>query len=90
MNTRRRGSTTYESPLGRLTLIAGPTGVSNLYFAGRSPRLAEEARQPIPGATEQLDAHFTGERQAFKLELDRGADGDAPAAGSVNRQMVML
>ncbi|MET0306335.1 MAG: methylated-DNA--[protein]-cysteine S-methyltransferase, partial [Solirubrobacterales bacterium] len=63
-----------ESPLGPLTVIAGPAGVRNVHFPGYSSRLGEEARRPMPELTGQLDAYFAGEREAFELDLDlRGA-----------------
>jgi methylated-DNA-[protein]-cysteine S-methyltransferase len=62
--------TIYESPLGPLTVIGGPTGVRNVHFPGRSPRLGKEARCPMPEVTDQLDAYFAGHRQTFELDLD--------------------
>jgi methylated-DNA-[protein]-cysteine S-methyltransferase len=62
--------TTYESPLGPLTVIAGPNGITHLHFPGRSPQLEEAARRPMPEAVDQLEAYFAGERQAFELDLD--------------------
>jgi methylated-DNA-[protein]-cysteine S-methyltransferase len=66
--------TIYESPLGPLTVIAGSAGVRNVNFPGRSQRLVESARRPMPEVVDQLDAYFAGERKAFDLQLDlRGA-----------------
>lgn len=66
--------TIYESPLGALTVVAGPAGIRNVYFPGRSPRLHESARRPMGELIDQLEAYFAGERQAFELDLDlRGA-----------------
>jgi methylated-DNA-[protein]-cysteine S-methyltransferase len=62
--------TIYESPLGPLTLAAGPAGVRSVYFPERSPRLGEEAQRPMTDVADQLDAYFAGERQAFELKLD--------------------
>ncbi len=62
--------TIYESPLGPLTAIAGPAGIRGLCFPGRSPRLRESARRPLPELVDQLDAYFAAERQAFELDLD--------------------
>ncbi|HEY5054389.1 MAG TPA: methylated-DNA--[protein]-cysteine S-methyltransferase [Solirubrobacterales bacterium] len=68
------GWTIYESPIGPLTLVAGPKGIANIYFPRRSPRLSEAAKQPMPEATGQLDAYFAGERRVFELDFDlRGA-----------------
>ena len=66
--------TIYESPLGPLTVIAGPNGIRSVCFPGRSPRLREDARRPLAEVVDQLDAYFAGERDSFELELDlRGA-----------------
>jgi methylated-DNA-[protein]-cysteine S-methyltransferase len=62
--------TTYESPIGSLTVVAGPAGVSNVHFPGRSPRLARAARRRMPDVTGQLAGYFAGERHAFQLKLD--------------------
>jgi methylated-DNA-[protein]-cysteine S-methyltransferase len=63
----------YESPLGPLTIAAGPCGLTALSFpaAGRSP-WDERDRDPaaLAGAVAQLDAYFGGERRAFDLALD--------------------
>jgi methylated-DNA-[protein]-cysteine S-methyltransferase len=62
--------TTYESPLGPLTVVAGRAGIRNLYFPGHFSRLPSAARRPMPKVVDQLDAYFGGERQAFDLDLD--------------------
>ncbi len=62
--------TIYESPIGPLTLVAGPRGLSALNFPGRLRMPSEDARREMPGVVEQLDAYFAGERRAFELELD--------------------
>jgi methylated-DNA-[protein]-cysteine S-methyltransferase len=63
----------YESPLGPLTIAAGPCGLTALSFpaAGRST-WDERDRDPaaLAGAVAQLDAYFGGERRAFDLALD--------------------
>jgi methylated-DNA-[protein]-cysteine S-methyltransferase len=64
----------YESPLGPLTLIAGPSGIRNVHFPGRSPRLEEGARTPLSEVTGRLERYFAGELRGFDLDLDlRGA-----------------
>jgi methylated-DNA-[protein]-cysteine S-methyltransferase len=80
MNTRsavrneRLSWTVCKSPIGPLTLIAGPRGLTNIHFSGQVPRLAEAARRPMPEAVGQLEAYFAAERRAFELDLDlRGA-----------------
>jgi methylated-DNA-[protein]-cysteine S-methyltransferase len=66
--------TIHESPLGPLTVIAGPAGVRNVHFPGRTPRLEEGTRRPMPAVADQLEAYFAGEREAFEVDLDlRGA-----------------
>lgn len=62
--------TIHESPLGPLTVIGGPAGIRNLHFPGRSARLPESARRPMPNVAAQLESYFAGERQAFELDLD--------------------
>jgi methylated-DNA-[protein]-cysteine S-methyltransferase len=70
MNGDRLAWTIYESPLGPLTVVAGPGGVRNVYFPGRSPRVRESAQRPLPAVTEQLDGYFAGARETFELDLD--------------------
>jgi methylated-DNA-[protein]-cysteine S-methyltransferase len=71
---RTMNFTIYQSPIGPLTLIAGPDGLRGLHFPGRGPSKAEvgQARSnPVLAATtEQLDAYFAGELRHFELELD--------------------
>lgn len=66
--------TVYESPIGPLTLVAGPKGLSDLNFPGRIPPPDAE-RGELPEITEQLDAYFAGELQVFDVKLDmRGTE----------------
>jgi methylated-DNA-[protein]-cysteine S-methyltransferase len=60
----------YESPIGPLTLIAGAAGLRGVGFPGKTPAPPEEARRPLPAITEQLEAYFAGELQAFEVDLD--------------------
>src|ERR1700754_878455 len=62
--------TIHESPIGPLTLIAGPRGLTDLNFPGRVPLLGEAAKRPLPEVAEQLDAYFAGELTEFDLALD--------------------
>lgn len=62
--------TIYESPLGPLTLVAGPNGLTDLRFPGRLRLPDEAAKRPMPEVVEQLEAYFAGERQSFELPLD--------------------
>lgn len=81
--------TIYESPLGPLTVIAGPAGVRNVHFPGRSPRLKEAAQRPMPEVVDQLEAYFAGEREAFELDLDLDLRG-APLQKLVWEQLLEI
>ncbi|HEY4779142.1 MAG TPA: methylated-DNA--[protein]-cysteine S-methyltransferase [Solirubrobacterales bacterium] len=81
------GWTIYESPIGPLTLVAGPQGVTNIHFSEHAPRLAEAARQPLREVVEQLDAYFAGELQAFELDLDLRGN---PLQSAVWRQLLEI
>jgi methylated-DNA-[protein]-cysteine S-methyltransferase len=62
--------TNYESPIGPLTLMMGPNGLTDLNFPGRFRVPAETAKTPMPEVTDQLDAYFAGELTQFDLSLD--------------------
>ena len=62
--------TIYESPIGPLTLLAGPDGLRSLSFPGRGRPPVEAAQGPMPAVTDQLEAYFAGELQDFELELE--------------------
>lgn len=62
--------TIYESPIGPLTLLAGPRGLTDLRFPGRLRLPDETAKRPLPAVTEQLDAYFAGDLREFDLPLD--------------------
>jgi methylated-DNA-[protein]-cysteine S-methyltransferase len=67
--------TTFDSPFGELTLVAGPDGtLRRLYFPGTAPALAAADRDPdsLVVATEQLAQYFAGERTRFDLPLEYG------------------
>jgi methylated-DNA-[protein]-cysteine S-methyltransferase len=79
---------TYESPLGRLTLVAGPRGLRAISFpggGGERPDRDEATRDPgalvFAEASAQLDEYFAGERRAFDIALD--LDQGTPFARSV-------
>jgi methylated-DNA-[protein]-cysteine S-methyltransferase len=61
----------YESPIGRLTVVAGPAGVRGVYFPRKGPGLDESARRPL-AAARQLAEYFAGERREFEVEFDLG------------------
>jgi methylated-DNA-[protein]-cysteine S-methyltransferase len=62
--------TVYESPIGPLTLVAGPGGLTDLGFPGRLRVPAGAVEGAMPEVTEQLDAYFAGELREFNLPLD--------------------
>jgi methylated-DNA-[protein]-cysteine S-methyltransferase len=70
MSTEQLTWTTYESPIGRLTLVAGPAGIRSLRFPSHSARLAQAAQRRMPAVAEQLASYFAGELHGFELELD--------------------
>jgi methylated-DNA-[protein]-cysteine S-methyltransferase len=64
----------HETPLGPLTLHAGPRGLTGLSFPGRPDGRDEADRDPsaravLAGAARQLDEYFAGRRTAFDLAL---------------------
>ena len=60
----------YESPIGPLTLHAGPRGLAGLAFPGRgAPDGAVRDPEALAPAATQLAEYFAGERHAFDLEL---------------------
>jgi methylated-DNA-[protein]-cysteine S-methyltransferase len=61
-----------ETPLGPLTLHAGPRGLTGLSFPGRGPRLDDAARDAneLAAVAAQLDEYFAGTRTAFDVPLD--------------------
>jgi methylated-DNA-[protein]-cysteine S-methyltransferase len=62
----------YESPLGRLTLVAGEAGLREVHFPGRAPVLDPAGRDPdvLRDVREQLEEYFAGERETFEVALD--------------------
>jgi methylated-DNA-[protein]-cysteine S-methyltransferase len=77
---------TYESPLGLLTLVAGPRGLRAISFpGGGAPFEERDEGTRDPGAfaevTGQLDEYFSGVRRTFDVALD--LDQGTPFARSV-------
>ncbi len=70
MNNARVHWTIYESPIGPLTLVAGPSGIINMGFPGRVGPPAEAAKRPMRETVDQLEAYFAGELRTFDLALD--------------------
>lgn len=62
--------TIYDSPIGPLTLVAGPRGLTSLSFPGRLRPPAEAAKRPMRAIVDQLEAYFAGELRSFDLQLD--------------------
>jgi methylated-DNA-[protein]-cysteine S-methyltransferase len=62
--------TIYESPIGPLTLVMGPRGLTDLNFPGRLRMPSEAAKGQLPEVTDQLDAYFAGERREFEIPID--------------------
>ena len=71
----------YDSPVGRLTLVAGAAGLQALLWpsdvpeAALGPRDAPEPPAPVAGevlrgCAEQLDEYFAGARTRFDVPLD--------------------
>jgi methylated-DNA-[protein]-cysteine S-methyltransferase len=61
-----------DTPVGRLTIVAGDRGLRAVLFAGEAPpEGAEEGPHPLlDSAGTQLREYFAGERRAFELPLD--------------------
>jgi methylated-DNA-[protein]-cysteine S-methyltransferase len=68
----RTNWTCYESPLGRLTLIAGERGLREVHFPGRASPLDQADRHPdaLHDIVDQLQEYFAGERETFEIALD--------------------
>ena len=78
--------TTYESPLGPLTLIGGPEGLVALHFPVHGGALARDGHRPelFEEAVAQLHGYFAGTRRHFDLRLDLGG---TPFQRAVWRQL---
>lgn len=61
--------TAYESPLGRLTVVAEAGKIVKLQFPGGGSDLDPAQRSAMPTVTAQLAEYFAGERRAFDLDL---------------------
>ncbi|MDP2291374.1 MAG: methylated-DNA--[protein]-cysteine S-methyltransferase [Actinomycetota bacterium] len=78
-DTQDLSCTVVDSPIGELTLIAGPRGLRALLWPGEHPA-AHSLPQPDEGdpaagevlaaTVRQLEEYFAGERQEFDVPLD--------------------
>ncbi len=67
-----------DSPIGGLTLVASPEGLTHVLFEGQEPAdvglpddLPEVDDDPtLEAAAAQLDEYFAGERREFDVRLD--------------------
>lgn len=69
--------TTYDSPLGTLTLTEEDGRITGIRFPGRNPdlRAADRSDAPFAALRAQLDEYFDGARRTFDLEVElRGSD----------------
>ncbi|HET7053982.1 MAG TPA: methylated-DNA--[protein]-cysteine S-methyltransferase [Solirubrobacterales bacterium] len=66
--------TVHESPLGPLSVLAGPAGIRSVWFPGEAPTLDAAAARPMPEVAAQLDAYFAGELRGFDLQLELRGD----------------
>jgi len=62
------------TPIGPLTLIAGPGGLRAIHFAGEgvTPPAADRDDAALAEARRQLTEYFAGARRRFDLALDPG------------------
>jgi methylated-DNA-[protein]-cysteine S-methyltransferase len=83
--------TTYQSPLGTLTLIGGDAGLRAVRFPGRVRGLGERDRDPaaLTAVAEQLGEYFAGERETFDFEAT-GRAIDARCETGESRQLALL
>jgi methylated-DNA-[protein]-cysteine S-methyltransferase len=72
--TTSRSWIVHESPLGPLSVLAGPAGIRSVWFPGEAPALDPAAARPMPEVAAQLDAYFAGELRGFDLELELRGD----------------
>ena len=67
-------TTTLETPVGRLRLVASETGLREVLFAGEAPspdgELADGESPVLAEAARQLREYFDGARTSFSLPLD--------------------
>jgi methylated-DNA-[protein]-cysteine S-methyltransferase len=66
--------TSYECPVGPLTVVSGPAGLRSIGFPGGPPPPKGAVEAALPTVTEQLDAYFAGDRREFDLDLEMRGD----------------
>jgi methylated-DNA-[protein]-cysteine S-methyltransferase len=64
--------TRHDSPVGPLTIVAGPTGVERISFPGGRDPAGDIG--PMPDVTGQLDAYFAGDLRSFDIALNVSGD----------------
>lgn len=79
-DTADTAETTLDTPLGRLSLLAGPRGLRRVRFPGERTEAGPSAAGPVPGgggaeewlriAVSQVREYFAGARTRFDLALD--------------------
>jgi methylated-DNA-[protein]-cysteine S-methyltransferase len=63
--------TSFESPIGRLTIVVGDGGgLRALRFPGPDGAPADVELRPLPEVTAQLSEYFAGERRGFDLDVE--------------------
>jgi len=63
-------TTSMDSPVGRITVLAGPEGLAGVYFQNLVPPDSTPGSSPIlDAARTQLDEYFRGARTQFDLAL---------------------
>ena len=68
-------SSTYDSPIGPLTLVASLRGLVALEFGKRKHADCVDDPKRLASYRKQLDEYFAGKRQEFTVPLDlRGTD----------------
>src|SRR5689334_17884973 len=65
-------SLVHPSPLGPLTLTAGPDGLRALRFGDDGAGATDGHARDLEAAVAQLDEYFGGSRRRFDLRLDLG------------------
>lgn len=65
--------TTYESPIGKLSIVTSDEGLAEISFIGESDRERDFRGNPTSISDDcgrQLDEYFSGHRKKFDIKLD--------------------